>query len=39
MPELKLSQLKFLRIRTKDEKDAMYARGALLTIRIESLHI
>lgn len=37
MPELKLSKLKFLRIRTNNEQDAMYALGALLTVRIESV--
>lgn len=37
MPELKLSRLKFLRIRTNNEQDAMYALGALLTVRIESV--
>lgn len=37
MPELKLSKIKFLRIRTNNEQDAMYALGALLAIRIESV--
>jgi hypothetical protein len=37
MPEIKLSKLKFLRIRTSSEQDAMYAFGALRAIRIESV--
>lgn len=37
MPELKLSKIKFLRIRTNNEQDAMYALGALRAIRIESV--
>jgi len=37
MPELKLSKLKFLRIRTNNEQDAMYALGALRAVRIESV--
>lgn len=37
MPELKLSKLKFLRIRTDNEQDAMYTLGALRTVRIESV--
>lgn len=37
MPELKLSKLKFLRIRTNNEQDAMYAFGALRAVRIESV--
>lgn len=37
MPELKLGKIKFLRIRTNNEQDAMYALGALRTIRIESV--
>lgn len=37
MPEIKLSKLKFLRIRTNNEQDAMYALGALRAIRIESV--
>lgn len=35
MPEIKLSKLKFLRIRTDNEQDAMYALGALRAVRIE----
>ena len=37
MPELKLGKIKFLRIRTNDEQDAMYALGALRSVRIESV--
>ena len=37
MPEIKLSKLKFLRIRTDTEKDAIYALGALRAVRIESV--
>ncbi len=37
MPELKLSKIKYLRIRTNNEQDAMYAYGALRTVRIESV--
>ena len=37
MPELKLGKLKFLRIRTSNEQDAMYAHGSLLAVRIESV--
>lgn len=37
MPEIKLSKLKFLRIRTANERDAMYALGALRAIHIESV--
>jgi hypothetical protein len=37
MPEIKLSKIKFLRIRTNDEQDAMYALGALRAVRIESV--
>lgn len=37
MPELKLGKLKFLRIRTGNEQDAMYAHGSLLAVRIESV--
>ena len=37
MPEIKLGKLKFLRIRTDNEQDAMYALGALRAIRIESV--
>ena len=37
MPEMKLSKIKFLRIRTDNEQDAMYALGALRAIRIESV--
>jgi hypothetical protein len=37
MPELKLSKLKFLRIRTNNEQDAMYAFGALRAVRIDSV--
>lgn len=37
MPEIKLSKLKFLRIRTADEKDAMYSLGALRASHIDSL--
>jgi len=37
MPEIKLGKLKFLRIRTDNEQDAMYALGALLAVRIESV--
>lgn len=37
MPELKLSKIKFLRIRTNNEQDAMYALGALRAVRIESV--
>lgn len=37
MPEMKLSKLKFLRIRTNDERDAIFALGALSAVRIESI--
>src|SRR3990167_418816 len=37
MLELKLSKLKFLRIRTNSEQDAIYVLGALRTVRIESV--
>lgn len=37
MPEMKLSKLRFLRIRTNDEQDARYAHGALLAVRINSV--
>lgn len=37
MPELKLRKLKYLRIRTNNEQDAMYAFGALRAVRIESV--
>ena len=37
MPEIKLSKLKFLRIRTDNEQDAVFALGALRAIRIESV--
>jgi hypothetical protein len=37
MPELKLSKIKFLRIRTNNEQDAMYVLGALRAVRIESV--
>jgi hypothetical protein len=37
MPELKLSKLKFLRIRTNNEQDAMYAFGALRAVHIDSV--
>ena len=37
MPEIKLSKLKFLRIRTNNEQDAMYSLGALRAVRIESV--
>lgn len=35
MPELKLSKLKFLRIRTNNEQDAMYALGGLRAAHID----
>ncbi len=37
MPEMKLSKLKFLRIRTDNEQDAIFALGALRTVRIDSV--
>ena len=37
MPEIKLSKIKFLRIRTNNEQDAMYSLGALRAVRIESV--
>ena len=37
MPELKLGKLKFLRIRTGNEQDAMYTHGSLLAVHIESV--
>lgn len=37
MPELKLSKLKFLRIRTNNEQDAMYAFGGLRAVRIDCI--
>lgn len=37
MPERKLDKLKFLRIRTDNEQDAMYALGSLRAVRIESV--
>lgn len=37
MLERKLSELKFLRIRTNTEEDAIYALGSLRAIRIESV--
>ncbi len=37
MPRLKLSKIKFLRIRTADEQDAMYALGSLRAVHIESV--
>ena len=37
MPIIKLSKLKFLRIRTADEKDATYSLGALRASHIDSL--
>ncbi len=37
MPKIKLSKLKFLRIRTDNEEDAIYALGALRAVRIESV--
>lgn len=35
--EIKLSKLKFLRIRTNNEQDAVFALGALRAVRIESV--
>lgn len=37
MLEVKLGKLKFLRIRTDTEEDAIYALGALRAVRIESV--
>ena len=37
MTGTKLGKLKFLKIRTADEQDAMYALGALRAVRIESV--
>ncbi len=37
MRELKLGKIKFLRIRTDDEEDAMLALGALRAVHIESV--
>lgn len=37
MPERKLGKLKFLKIRTADEEDAMYALGALHASHIDSV--
>lgn len=37
MLEIKLSKIKFLRIRTNNEQDAAYALGALRTVRIEAV--
>jgi hypothetical protein len=37
MPDLKLSKLKFLRIRTVNEQDAVYALGSLRAIHIDSV--
>lgn len=37
MPEMKLDKIKFLRIRTDNEQDAMYALGSLRAVRIESV--
>lgn len=35
--EIKLSKIKFLRIRTNNEQDAVFALGALRAVRIESV--
>lgn len=37
MPEIRLGKLKFLRIETDNEQDAIYALGALRAVRIESV--
>lgn len=37
MPELKLGKLKFLRIRTNNEQDTMYAYGSLRAVHINCI--